>query len=173
MGKDTWKGLKTRLKFMIFKKKGVDAMGVGFECEVHQSAMIYHPDKVNIYGVCKIGPEVTVGCFTEIGPGVKIGANTSIAAFCFIPSGVVIGKNCFIGPRVTFTNDRYPPSGMENWERTIIEDGAAIGAGVTILPGITVGRGAVVGAGSTVTKDVPPDTIVCGNPAKPTNKTKG
>lgn len=142
-------------------------MGIGLECGINRNTKVWHEEQVNIYGENKLSSGVTVGSFVEIGPDVEIGRDTSIAAFCFIPSGVKIGRNCFIGPRVTFTNDRYPPSNKDCWEKTVVEDGAAIGAGSTILPGVTIGRGCIVGAGSTVTKDVAPDTTVCGNPAKP------
>ncbi|MFA7099482.1 MAG: acyltransferase [Eubacteriales bacterium] len=131
---------------------------------------IWHKDKVNIYGDCKIGKNVNIGAFVEIGPGVEIGHDTSIAAFCFIPSGVKIGHNCFIGPRVTFTNDKYPPSGEENWLKTAVLNKASIGAGSTILPGVIIGYDAKVGAGSVVTKNVPAGATVCGNPAKIINK---
>jgi len=81
----------------------------------------------------------------------------------FLPGGVSIGKNCFIGPHVCFTNDRYPPS--DNWEDTIVKDGASIGAGCVIICGVTIGSGSIIGAGGVVTKSVPPGEIWAGNPA--------
>jgi UDP-2-acetamido-3-amino-2,3-dideoxy-glucuronate N-acetyltransferase len=120
----------------------------------------------NIYESAKIGDGCNIGWFCEIGDGVEIGENTRVGAFSFIPSGVKIGKGCFIGPRATFTNDKYPPSSKEDWQQTVIEDGAAIGAACTILCGITVGAGSLIGAGSVVTKDVPAWEIWCGVPAK-------
>jgi UDP-2-acetamido-3-amino-2,3-dideoxy-glucuronate N-acetyltransferase len=134
--------------------------------QIHHSTKIWHPDKVNIYGDCIIGWNCNIGCFVEIGPGVIIGNNVSIAAFCFIPSGVSIDDNCFIGPRVTFTNDKYPPGRKEDWLRTHVKTGASIGAGAIILPGITIGINALVGAGSVVTKDVLDGQRVAGNPAR-------
>ena len=93
-----------------------------------------------------------------------IGNNCKVQAFAFIPTGVTIGNNVFIGPRVTFTNDKHPPSG--NWSATIVEDEVVIGAGAVILPGLTLGKGCVVGAGAVVIKDVLPYATVVGNPAK-------
>lgn len=127
-------------------------------------AKIWQP--CNVYRSAVLGEDVSVGAFTEIGPNVKIGRGTRVGAHCFIPEGVTIGDDCFIGPRVTFTNDRFPPSPKENWETTIVEDGAAIGAGVTIVCGGSIGKGALVGAGSTVTHSIPAGEIWAGNPAK-------
>lgn len=92
----------------------------------------------------------------------------------FIPFGVKIGNGVFIGPRFCGTNDKRPPSPREQWENTIIEDEAAIGAGVTIVCGVRIGKGALIGAGSVVTKDVPDGETWCGVPAKKMmNKTNG
>jgi UDP-2-acetamido-3-amino-2,3-dideoxy-glucuronate N-acetyltransferase len=120
----------------------------------------------NVYKTVKLGKDVNVGAFSEIGPGVTIGSRTRIGKGCFIPEGSVIGKNCFLGPHVCMTNDRFPPSHKENWEKTIIEDGARIGAGVTIVCGVTIGRGALIGAGSVVTKNIPAYETWAGVPAK-------
>lgn len=127
---------------------------------------------ITVWQPCNIMPTahlkegVSVGVFTEIGTMVKIGENTRIGAQCFIPEGVIIGKNCFIAPRVCFTNDLYPPSDRENWQKTIIEDYAAIGANSTILCGLIIGKNSTVGAGSVVTKNIPENEIWAGNPAK-------
>lgn len=104
----------------------------------------------NIYQTAKIGNNVNIGTFCEIGNHVEIGDDTRIGAFCFIPELVKIGKDCFIGPRVTFTNDKYPSnhSEKESWQKTFVEDGANIGAGVVVLCGVTIGKNALVGAGS-------------------------
>jgi UDP-2-acetamido-3-amino-2,3-dideoxy-glucuronate N-acetyltransferase len=104
--------------------------------------------------------------FTEIGADVTIGNGTRIGAQCFIPENVIIGDDVFIGPKVCFTNDKYPPAGKECWGFTYVEDHAAIGAGSIILPNICIGSKALVGAGSVVTKSIPPGEVWCGNPAK-------
>lgn len=132
--------------------------------KIGQGTKIWHQEHSNIQD-CEIGFNCTIHSHVWIGEGVKIGNNVKIQAFSFIPTGVTIGNDCFIGPRVTFTNDKYPPS--DNWTNTIVEDGASLGAGVVVLPGITIGKNSKVGAGSVVTKDVPPNTVVCGNPARP------
>lgn len=124
----------------------------------------------NIFG-CRIGKDCNIGSYVEIGKGVSIGNRCKIQSFSFIPEGVTIGDDVFIGPRVTFTNDRFPKAEGE-WSvvETVIEDGASIGAGSIVLCGLTIGNGSLVGAGSVVTKDVPARTVVAGNPAKPLRK---
>ena len=107
-----------------------------------------------------------MGSFSEIGPNVVIGDNVRIGAMCFIPEGVTLEKNSWIGPRCTFTNDKYPPSGKENWKPILIKKGARLGAAVTVLPGVTVGEGALVGAGSVISRDIPPGEKWCGVPAR-------
>lgn len=131
---------------------------------IAESARIWHQDLSNI-GKCTIGEYCIIHSHVWIGDEVVIGDATKVQAFCFIPTGVIIGFNCFIGPRVTFTNDKHPPSGGKGWAKTIIGNGTVIGAGAIILPGITVGEGVVIGAGSIVTKDIPNFTLVYGNPA--------
>lgn len=120
----------------------------------------------NIYPTAMLGRGVSVGSYTEIGNNVIIGDRTRIGAHSFIPEGVLIGPDCFIGPGVTFTNDRFPPSPKNKWQRTTVCRRAAIGAGCIILPGVTIGFRALIGAGSVVTKNVPPNEIWAGNPAK-------
>jgi len=107
-----------------------------------------------------------------IGPNVEIGENCKIQPYAFIPDGVKVGNNVFIGPHVTFTNDKYPPSrgAWKSGPPTIVEDGAVIGANATILPGITLGKGCMVGAGAVVTKSVKSGDIVAGNPARSIKK---
>lgn len=137
-----------------------------------------------------IGINTRVWQYVVILPGAKIGADCNICSHCFIENDVIIGdrvtiKNgvtlydglrvgneVFIGPNVTFNNDKYPKSGNAayNCLQTWIEDGASIGGGAVILPGIRIGTGAVVGAGAVVTKDVPPGVTVVGNPAKVFNE---
>ena len=123
-------------------------------------------DQVNLYG-CEIGDNTKIDAFVYIEEGVKIGNNVKIRPFTFIPEGVTIEDDVFIGPNVTFTNDKYPRSRGE-WKllKTVVKKGASIGAGSVILPGITIGENAMVGAGSVVTKDVPPNAVVAGNPAR-------
>jgi UDP-2-acetamido-3-amino-2,3-dideoxy-glucuronate N-acetyltransferase len=123
-------------------------------------------DQVNLYK-CRIGRKCKIDSFVYIEEGVVIGDNCKIRPFVFIPTGVVIEDEVFIGPNVTFTNDKYPKVSGE-WQllETTVEKGAAIGANSTILPGVTIGTKAIVGAGSVVTSDVPPWAVVAGNPAQ-------
>jgi acetyltransferase-like isoleucine patch superfamily enzyme len=130
---------------------------------------------VNAYG-CSIGDNSKVGAFVEIQKGATIGKNCKISSHSFICEGVHIKDNVFIGHNVTFINDKFPRSTNEDgsvqteadWAciETFIEEGASIGSSATILCGITVGKRAIVGAGSVVTKNVPANAIVAGNPAK-------
>jgi acetyltransferase-like isoleucine patch superfamily enzyme len=130
---------------------------------------------VNLYG-CAIGDETKIGAFVEIQKGAKIGARCKISSHTFICEGVEIEDEVFVGHNVSFINDRRPratnpdgtPQTETDWtlERTIVRRGASIGTGAVILCGIEIGARAIVGAGSVVTKDVPPDTTVAGNPAR-------
>ena len=132
-------------------------------------------DFVNLYG-CEIGDNTKIGTFVEIQKGVKIGNTCKISSHTFICEGVTIEDNVFVGHNVTFINDLFPRAtnkdgelqSEDNWicVPTLVKNGASIGSSATLLCGITVGENAIVGAGSVVTKDVPPDTIVVGNPAK-------
>jgi acetyltransferase-like isoleucine patch superfamily enzyme len=122
-------------------------------------------DQVNIYK-CKIGKNCKIHAYVYIEEGVKIGNNCKIKPFVFIPTGVILEDDVFVGPNVTFTNDKYPKARGE-WKLlpTRVKKGASIGANSVILPGITIGENALVGAGSVVTKDVPSKAIVAGKPA--------
>jgi len=130
---------------------------------------------INMYG-CEIGDETKIGAFVEIQKHVKVGKRCKISSHTFICEGVTIEDHVFIGHGVTFTNDVYPrattPTGglqtEQDWkvEPTLVKKGASIGSGATILPRVTIGEHAMVGAGSVVTRNVPPRTIVWGNPAK-------
>ena len=129
-----------------------------------KNCKIWHPEKsVLLNATC--GDDCTIHAPVWIGDGVRIGNRCRIQAFAFLPSGVSLGDDVFIGPHVTFTNDKYPPSEKRKWQRTLVLHGAVIGAGSTILPGVVIGHGAVVGAGSVVTRDVPAGHTVYGNPA--------
>ena len=129
----------------------------------------------NLYG-CELGDDVKVGTFVEIQKGARIGNRCKISSHSFLCEGVVLEEEVFIGHGVMFTNDRLPRATAADgklqteadWhcESTIIKKGASIGSGATILCGITVGERAIVGAGSVVTKDVPKNAVVAGNPAK-------
>lgn len=133
---------------------------------IGRNTKVYFPLLSNIHSNARIGKDCTIHSHVWIGSDVRIGDNCKIEAFAFIPPGVRIEKNVFIGPRVTFTNDKHPPSHGKGWSETRVHSGASIGAGAIILPGITIGRNAIVGAGTVVTKNVPARTTVVGNPAK-------
>jgi acetyltransferase-like isoleucine patch superfamily enzyme len=130
---------------------------------------------VNLYG-CEIGDDTKIGTFVEIQKGARIGDRCKISSHSFICEGVTIECEVFIGHGVTFINDRYPRATSAlgelktdaDWfcQSTIVKRGASIGSGATLLGGITIGENAIVGAGSVVTKDVPPNTTVAGNPAR-------
>ena len=130
---------------------------------------------VNLYG-CAIGDEKKIGAFVEIQKNAKIGKRCKISSHTFICEGVTIEDNVFIGHGVTFVNDTYPRATTAagnlqteaDWkmEATVVKRGASIGSGATILSNTTIGENAIVGAGSVVTKDVPANAIVAGNPAK-------
>jgi acetyltransferase-like isoleucine patch superfamily enzyme len=130
---------------------------------------------INLYG-CEIGDETKIGAFVEIQKNAKVGRRCKISSHAFICEGVTIEDHVFIGHGVVFINDRYPratnPGGQlqseRDWrmETTLVRKGASIGSGSTILANVTIGENALVGAGSVVTKDVPANSIVAGNPAR-------
>lgn len=130
---------------------------------------------VNLYG-CEIGDESKIGTFVEIQKGARIGRRCKISSHTFVCEGVTIEDEVFVGHGVTFTNDKYPRAttaegGLQteaDWKclGTVVKRRATIGSGATILCGLTIGEGATVGAGAVVTKDVPPGSVVVGNPAR-------
>jgi len=130
---------------------------------------------INAYG-CEIGDNSRIGSFVEIQKNARIGRNCKVSSHTFICEGVDIGDEVFIGHNVSFINDKFPkaarPDGVlltdADWsvQPTCVKKGASIGTGATILCGVTIGERAVVGAGSVVTKDVAPDSVVAGNPAR-------
>ena len=129
---------------------------------------------INMYG-CTVGDDVKIGAFVEIQKNASVGNNCKISSHTFICEGVTIEDAVFIGHSVTFINDMYPRATANgalqteaDWkvDKTVVKKGASIGSGCTILANVTIGEGAIIGAGSVVTKDVPPNAIVAGNPAK-------
>lgn len=149
------------------EKKNINNVKLGKDVKIF--------DFVNLYG-CSIDDNSKIGTFVEIQKNASVGKNTKISSHTFICEGVHIGDNVFIGHNVTFINDKYPrsanPDGSMQTEadwsvvETYIKNGASVGSSSTILCGVTVGENSIVGAGAVVTKDVPPNTIVAGVPAK-------
>ncbi|MCK4786625.1 MAG: N-acetyltransferase [Desulfobacteraceae bacterium] len=130
---------------------------------------------VNLYG-CMVGDNTKIGPFVEIQKGARIGASCKISSHTFICEGVSISDQVCVGHSVTFINDKYPRATTRegrmktdaDWacETIQVQQGASIGSGAVLLGGVTIGENAIIGAGSVVTKDVPKDTIVTGNPAR-------
>jgi acetyltransferase-like isoleucine patch superfamily enzyme len=129
----------------------------------------------NLYG-CRIGDGTRIGAFVEIQAGAVIGSSCKISSHTFICDGVEIQDEVFVGHGVLFVNDKYPrattdegsPKGEGDWELqlTVVERGAGLGSGVVVLGGVRIGAGALVGAGAVVTRDVPPNEVVAGVPAR-------
>jgi UDP-2-acetamido-3-amino-2,3-dideoxy-glucuronate N-acetyltransferase len=140
-------------------------------------------------GICEtadVGPRTRIWAFAHILPGAVIGSDCNICDHVFIENDVVVGdrvtvksgvqlwdgirlgNDVFVGPNATFSNDKFPRSRQRPAEfaKTVVRDGASIGANATILPGLTIGLNAMVGAGAVVTKDVPANAVVYGNPAR-------
>lgn len=130
----------------------------------------------NLYG-CVIGKDCMVGTFVEIQKGAVLGDRVRVQSHSFICDGVTIGDDVFVGHHVVFVNDNYPTvekTLKKTWNLlpVVVKKAATIGSNATILGGVTIGEQAMVGAGSVVTKNVPPKTIVAGNPAKVIGKVK-
>ena len=130
---------------------------------------------LNLYG-CRVGDNTKIGAFVEIQKRASVGKRCKISSHTFVCEGVTIEDHVFVGHSVTFVNDTYPrattPTGdlqtADDWkvERTLVKKGASIGSGATILANLVIGENAIVGAGSVVTRDVPANAIVAGNPAR-------
>jgi acetyltransferase-like isoleucine patch superfamily enzyme len=130
---------------------------------------------INLYG-CQIGENTKIGAFVEIQKNAIVGKNCKVSSHSFICEGVTIEDNVFIGHSVTFINDSYPRATAldgqlqteQDWkvEKTLVKRGASIGSGSTVLSNVVIGENAIVGAGSVVTREVAPNTIVAGNPAR-------
>jgi UDP-2-acetamido-3-amino-2,3-dideoxy-glucuronate N-acetyltransferase len=143
------------------------------DVQLGKNVKIY--DFVNLYG-CEIGDNTKIGTFVEIQKNAKVGDNCKISSHTFICEGVTIEDDVFISHNVTFINDLYPRATAADGDLqtendwtcipTLVKKGASIGSSATILCGVTIGENAMVGAGSVVTKDVPAETIVAGNPAR-------
>jgi acetyltransferase-like isoleucine patch superfamily enzyme len=131
---------------------------------ISDSTKIIEP--VNIYG-CSIGDNSFIGPFVEIQSDVIIGQNCRISSHSFLCSSVILDDNIFIGHGVMFVNDLFDSLSIDTWiqKSTKIESNVRIGSNATILP-VTIGKNSIVGAGSVVTKDVPPNCVVAGNPAR-------
>jgi len=149
------------------EKKNINNVKLGKDVKIF--------DFVNLYG-CSIGDNSKVGTFVEIQKNASVGKDSKISSHTFICEGVHIGDGVFIGHNVTFINDKHPrsvnPDGSmqteEDWKvvETFVHNGASVGSSATILCGVTIGEGAIVGAGAVVTKNVPPNSVVAGVPAK-------
>jgi UDP-2-acetamido-3-amino-2,3-dideoxy-glucuronate N-acetyltransferase len=146
---------------------------IGSDVKLGREVSIFH--FVNLYG-CEIGDETKIGSFVEIQKGARIGSHCKVSSHTFICEGVTVEDEVFIGHGVNFINDNYPRATTaggslqteSDWQvaPTVVQRGASIGTGATILGGVQIGPRSIVGAGSVVTRDVPADTIVAGNPAR-------
>lgn len=145
---------------MIHPSSDVKTINIGTNSNIWQFCVVL--DKAKIGNNCNINAH----CFIE--NDVRIGNNVTIKCGVYLWDGITVGDSVFIGPNVSFTNDKYPKSKKypECFQKTVIMDGASIGAGAVIMGGITIGRNAMIGAGSLVTKDIPDGELWYGNPAK-------
>ena len=145
---------------MIHALADVKSKQIGKDTRVWQFAVIMD-DVV-------IGENCNINCHTFIESGVRIGDNVTVKSGVYLWTGITLQSNVFIGPNVTFTNDKYPRSKQypQEFQNTLVEQGASIGAGAIVLGGSTIGKYALVAAGAVVTKSVPTHAMVMGNPAK-------
>lgn len=148
------------MSVMIHKLSDVQSANVGDGTRIWQFAVVL--------GGARIGSNCNVCAHTFIENDVVVGDNVTVKCGVQLWDGLRVGNNVFIGPNVTFCNDKHPKSGNHDFkvERTVIEDDVSIGANATILPGVKLSEGAVIGAGAVVTKDVAAGVTVVGNPAK-------
>jgi len=154
-------------------------MPIAPDVKIGERVRIFQPDLVNLYG-CSIGDDSKVGAFVEMQKGVTVGRLCKISSHSFLCEGVAIEDEVFVGHGVLFINDREPRATSDgtlqteaDWAvvPTRICRGASIGSGAVIMCGVTVGERALVGAGAVVTRDVPPDTVVAGVPARVMRRT--
>ena len=148
---------------------------LSIEKDVHIGDNVKLAEFINLYG-CFIDDNTRIGAFVEIQKNARVGKNCKISSHTFICEGVTIEDGVFVGHNVTFINDKFPRATNQDgglktesdWkvEPTLVKKGASIGSGATILGNLVIGENAIVGAGSTVTGDVPPYSIVAGNPAR-------
>lgn len=144
----------------IHKTAEVHSKKIGKDTKIWQYAIILKG--------AQIGENCNINAYSFIENDVLIGSNVTVKCGVYIWDGITIEDDVFIGPNVTFTNDKYPRSKVypDQFTKTIVKKGASIGANATVLCGITIGENSIIGAGSVVTKDVPPNTVWYGNPAK-------
>jgi UDP-2-acetamido-3-amino-2,3-dideoxy-glucuronate N-acetyltransferase len=166
LGHSTYRRLSTKKMHNGEGKKNADshtvANWVSESARIGKNVKIWH--FAYIGDETKIGDNVMIGSLTHVDYKVSIGENTRIEGSVYVPPLTVIGKNVFIGPGATFTNDPYPMS--PKMSGVVVSDGAIVGGGALIRAGVVIGNNAVVAMGSVVTKDVPADTVVMGNPAR-------
>jgi UDP-2-acetamido-3-amino-2,3-dideoxy-glucuronate N-acetyltransferase len=145
----------------------VDRMKLRRRPRVGAAPRVYPPSVVAEGAV--LGTDVVVGAFCFVAAGAIVGPGTRIQSHTSVWDGVVLGQDVFVGPGAQFTNVRRPRAAFArapHWDRTVVEDGASIGANATLVAPVHVGRCAMVGAGAIVVRNVPAHAIVAGNPAR-------